>query len=286
MRLIFLLITLFSFNAHARMFPRGKEPKLKIHELSATGISQADFNDVLDQLQKVYDPIFAAKGKTLYFSRLWSDPTINSDAQWKGSQCFIESYGGFARYPTVTKQMYMLVELHEIGHCVGGAPYFPGENMSVEGQADYYASGVGASTMKFDPTQAQMALAEMLAQLDSEPTPWRPGPKLPAVTTLYVDHPAAQCRLDTYDFSHAGLARPNCWYPGGAPTGVGTPGPSPAPQPQPTPAPPPVPQPQPQPIPIPYPQPPPCGCQPMPYPYPQPFPPPYPTPQPGPPWPP
>lgn len=285
--LILIALFLSAFPAQARFWPKGHEPKIKIHPESATGLSQQQFDDLLNRIAKTFQPIYAAKGKSLQINHLWNDETINSDARWEGNTCVINAYGGLARTPWMTYNAYLMVDTHENGHCLGGAPYFSNDpTMSVEGQADTYSVD-GARIMGLNDIDIQAAakvLSDGLAQLGGESLTSWPGPMLPAVSTLYEDHPAAQCRRDTYMFRDLKVQRPDCWYPdrmGGISTGV-----IPGGQPQPAPAPTPMPQPEPQPVPMPQPGPVPrpCGCQPPPMPMPYPGPMPGPMPYPGP-WP-
>jgi hypothetical protein len=302
-RMFCVLLALLSITANARMFPRGKEPKLRIHPLSATGLSETQFNQILDRFEKAMAPVYAAQGKSLHIERLWKDETINSDAHWEGNVCWINAYGGLARAMTMAGANiddailgYGGVNAHENGHCEGGPPTFPGDVMSDEGQADTYATdGMRkAGYTDAEITRASRTVTNVLAALSGEqPTSW-PGPVLPVVKTTFHDHSPAQCRLDSMMFRLLGVQRPNCWYAGGLSTGVIPGGTKPVPQPVPTPVPQPVPAPVPQPTPAPQPKPcppQPCNCpRPRPQPVPMPFPypgggwPPYPYPYPFPAW--
>jgi hypothetical protein len=250
--LVFTL--LFGISANARMFPKGKEPKLLIHPLSATGLSELQFNQILDRMEKALAPLYTAKGKSLHIARLWSNQTINSDAQWQGNVCWINAYGGLARAmmmggATIDDAIlgYGSVNSHENGHCLGGPPNYPGDVMSDEGQADTYSVD-GLRKAGFTDAEIERgshAVTGVLAALNGEPKPLWPGPVLPAVSVTFHDHSDAQCRLDSMLFRMLGAPRPNCWYAGGAPTGVipkGTPVPTPTP------------------VPVPTPTPEPCGC--------------------------
>jgi hypothetical protein len=120
-----------------------------------------------------------------------------------------------------------------VGHLFGGYYFFPGDNLSVEGQADYFAgevcikkvfatfpqrnplfrSAVPAvvkakcdSTWKATPQQdlcyrsaaAGFSLATLLSTIGSGPKPSFMTPDRTQVPQTFTDHPAAQCRLDTY----------------------------------------------------------------------------------------
>ena len=108
-------------------------------EMVNQGITEASFNNVLDKIVAVYNPIAASHGMQLQFNRLWSDGTINSDTDTEGNTWIINSYGGLARYNGMTADGYAGVACHELGHHLGGAPLFSdGSEMSVEGEADYH----------------------------------------------------------------------------------------------------------------------------------------------------
>lgn len=109
------------------------------------GITEQDFNQVLDILSAYYAPIIAAKGGTLSINRRWTDGTVNASAQRTGSTYVLNMYGGLARHAQVNKDLFMLVACHEAGHHLGGAPkygsFFGGNDWaSNEGQADYFAT--------------------------------------------------------------------------------------------------------------------------------------------------
>lgn len=247
------------------------ENDLKIPEgdVNALGISEAEFHAVLDRVEAVYRPIVAAKGGNLVVERKWPDATVNAYAFQRGKNFHIAMFGGLARHQTVTADGFALVACHEIGHHIGG---FPKKSWATnEGGADYYANlkclrrvFEGAAAAEADPV-AKAACARVfsqpgdfagrslcernamaglsIAQLFTALRPNTPAPKFdtpdPNVVSRTNDnHPAAQCRLDTYysgslcaaplaeDVSNSSPAagsctakqgyivglRPACWY--------------------------------------------------------------------------
>lgn len=188
------------------------DPGFKIETTDFTGISEASYNKTLDAIEKAYTPIFTAKKYKFKLVRAWSDGTVNAQAWWTGKTCNVEIFGGIARWPGISAAAIKQVALHEIGHCLGGAPKYPGENMACEGQADYYSTLVGCPNMALNCKASSLNLAKALASMGGEAVPWRPGPKLPSVSQTDCDHPAAQCRLDTYDAGILKAARPGCWF--------------------------------------------------------------------------
>jgi hypothetical protein len=263
-----LLIVGTAQAKNASMFP--KNNRYIGVGLTDQGISEADFNKVLDKVVAIYDPIVQAHGFKLQFNRLWDDGTVNSDTDTEGDQWVINSYGGLARYNGITMDAYAGVACHELGHHLGGAPLFSdGGNMSVEGEADYHvgkcfrkyvaaddnvalmrgmnidALVVSKCTAAFLNDKEQVAicersaiagfvLADILRDLGGEPAIAYNTPDPSVVTTVYEDHPHAQCRLDTYlatavcpvssdiEFSNTDAsvgacmtgdgARPRCWF--------------------------------------------------------------------------
>jgi hypothetical protein len=235
------------------------------------GISEADFNVVLDKIVKIYDPIVQKHGYKLDYERLWSDGTVNSDTTTEGDTWIINAYGGLARYKGMTMDGYAGVACHELGHHLGGAPQFSdGGGMSVEGESDYH---VGAKCLhkyfadddnialmagkQIDPlviancsaayvgdaanialcersSLAGFVIADILRDLEGSATIAFNTPDNNKVSQTDEEHPAAQCRLDTYfasalctvspdiEFSDTDAtvgacmdgmgARPQCWF--------------------------------------------------------------------------
>lgn len=269
-----LMCLVFAGPAHARKSCEGIFPKNNMWigvGFTDSGISQTTFNAVLDKLEGIYNPVAQAQGYSLVFNRLWDDGTVNSDTDVEGTNWVVNSYGGLARYNGMTGDGYAGVACHEIGHHLGGAPLFTDQDWaSVEGEADYFAAlkclrkyfagddnqGIVAK-MQIDPlvvakcsadyagnadsiaicersASALYIIADVLRQLENDNPIAFNSPDPSVVTTTFEDHPAAQCRLDTY-FA-AGLcvndpdalmsptdpsvsacmtgdgARPRCWY--------------------------------------------------------------------------
>ena len=102
------------------------------------GISEQDFNAVLDQIQEAYGPIIQNFGGELAINRNWDDSTVNASADQAGSTWELNMYGGLARRPEVTKDGFTMVVCHELNHHVGGFP-FVSSWAADEGQADYGA---------------------------------------------------------------------------------------------------------------------------------------------------
>lgn len=200
---------------------------------SNTGLTEKEFNKVLDDFTKVYAPIVKEKGYRLSIDRKWSSDTINASTTVSGDKWIIYAYGGLARYPSMDSDTYLAVMLHEIGHHLGG---YPARGWaSNEGQSDYYATLKGMRIMRdagykfknninnsvipesvvkkctiqhkttndiqFCVKSAAVghALASVLNSLQNSSVPVdfdkESGPKVDKTNN---NHPKAQCRLHTY----------------------------------------------------------------------------------------
>ena len=87
------------------------------------GIDEQIFNNVIDKISKVYEPIIKARGGNLKVNRLWTDGTVNASAQRQGSTYLLNMYGGLARHSRTTEDGFALVMCHELGHHLGGFPH-------------------------------------------------------------------------------------------------------------------------------------------------------------------
>ena len=201
----------------------------------AKGITQDQFNAVMDRIQDLYEPVVASQGGRLVINRLWSDPTVNASAERDESYYIINMYGGLARHESITQDGMALVACHEMGHHVGGAPKYGGSHWaSNEGQADYFAnlkclrrvftspSAASFTRPKGDvetaraacdkwhtkradrdicvrASMAGMSVTDLFRVLRNETVLPRfdtPDPR--TVNQMDDDHPRTQCRLDTY----------------------------------------------------------------------------------------
>lgn len=189
--------------AHAchGFFPKNN---YQIHSMVATGISRSAFNGVISTMEKTWGETARQHGAELVFNNLWSDATVNSDTDVEDNKWVINAYGGLARFPGMTVDAYTLVACHELGHHLGGAPLYTGEDWaSVEGEADYFATLKCLKTM-WGPKAvkrvqaASLVLGKVLAKLDESKVPQLNTPDKSVVTETFEDHPAAQCRVDTY----------------------------------------------------------------------------------------
>jgi len=202
------------------------------------GLSEEQFNAVIDKVENIYAPIASNMGGTLKISRKWKDGTVNASATRLGWFWFVNMYGGLARHEKVTEDGFALVLCHEIGHHIGGAPKLGlqaglGAWASNEGQSDYFGTlkclrktflndNNKAIIKKLNPPAALVSacskawvneedraicirggmaghsLAGLLAILGNRGEPKFETPDTAVVTKTDNSHPKAQCRLDTY----------------------------------------------------------------------------------------
>jgi hypothetical protein len=205
---------------------------------SINSMDEDRFNAVIAQVEDVYKPIIAARGKQLKVVRNWTDGTVNAYAQQLGNVWQVSMFGGLARHDTITEDGFALVVCHEIGHHIGGAPkkssWMGTTWASNEGQADYWGSMkcfrkyaenddnlaiVAAMEVPEFATKkcqenfasaeeiaicqrgamAGLSLGNLFNALRNSTTELKfdtPDPRV--VATTDHNHPAAQCRLDTY----------------------------------------------------------------------------------------
>ena len=212
--------------------------KIFSHTKRVGGLNEQQFNDVITKVETLYAPIVSNMGATLVVDRKWEDPTVNAYAQQLGKTWKVSMFGGLARHETITEDGLALVVCHEIGHHIGGAPRkispWSSPWASNEGQADYFATlkclrkawnsdnneeiiaGMDVPKTLSDACgrghlwnadyavcvrggMAGMSVARLFMALRNatvEPKFDTPDAKI--VTKTDDNHPAYQCRLDTY----------------------------------------------------------------------------------------
>lgn len=228
-----IALYLFSFVATASILP---QTNLRIPvSFKNAKLTEKRFNDLIDQVVESYRPTFKKYGmRQLIVNRKWKDGKINASAGKRGSTFLMNIYGGLGRYESITDDGFLLVLCHEVGHLIGGAPtYRPYNNVSSEGQADYFAThkcfrkiakqypalisnnadvhpvAREMCQKQFESEQerqvclrsslAQTSLAEtfaLLSESSSVPQFDTPDPKR-RMFILFNGYPGIQCRLDT-----------------------------------------------------------------------------------------
>jgi hypothetical protein len=200
------------------------------------GLSQEQFNAVIEKIETIYSPIVSNMGGKLTINRKWDDGTVNANATRSFAGWVVNMYGGLARHETITEDGFALVLCHELGHQLGGAPkvaMFMSRWASNEGQADYFAalkclrktflnddnttivSNLNAPELLVTSCSKQHAnkddqnicirtgmagvsVANLFAALRNGSPAKFETPDTNVVTSTNDAHPAYQCRLDTY----------------------------------------------------------------------------------------
>ena len=204
---------------------------------NAGGITEQQFNDVIDRVERLYKADVEAMGDTLKVNRLWNDGTVNASAQRQGNVQVLNMYGGLARHKATTIEGFALVICHEYGHHNGGAPKMSGwfgSWATNEGGSDYFASlkclrrffaeddnaaiiaestidpvAEAACTSQFPDENERLiclrtslagqSVAYLFQDLRKETTlPTFGTPDKREVNRMNDAHPETQCRLDTY----------------------------------------------------------------------------------------
>lgn len=211
--------------------------KIEVNAKRAGGLTEAQFNKVIDSVEHLYSPIVSEQGGKLVVVRLWTDATVNAYAQRSGNNWKVTMFGGLARHQTITEDGMALVVCHELGHHLGGAPkkmdLWSSPWASNEGQADYFATlkclrrvflnddnislikkmdvpkALSESCGKTWSSEEDRALcirgamagdsvARLFAALRNNSPAQFDTPDTHAVSVTDDNHPATQCRLDTY----------------------------------------------------------------------------------------
>ncbi len=107
------------------------------------GLSLQQYEEIISTVEQIYLPLASVEGKRLKFIRQWDSPIEDAISGYEedasGMILTMKFPGGLARHERMGVEAYTMVVCHELGHHLGGAPFFPG-GASVEGQADYFAS--------------------------------------------------------------------------------------------------------------------------------------------------
>ena len=211
--------------------------RIPVNALRSGGITKEAFDQVIDQAEAVYTSIVSQEGGRLSIERNWDDGTVNAYAQRLGSTWKVSMFGGLARHETITADGFALVVCHEIGHHIGGAPkkasLWSNPWASNEGQADYFATlkclrrlwlnednAAVVASMEVPQTvkdacgkqwtwnadynlcvrgaMAGDSVSRLFASLRNSTPGSFDTPDARVVTRTDDNHPAHQCRLDTY----------------------------------------------------------------------------------------
>lgn len=116
-----------------------KQPLMQ--PIVSVGISQSEYEEAVKLAEKVYTPIFEQNGMSLKIYAQWDSAEERTYTTKKGEVRSIYLMGGHARRKYMSRDAYLSIICHEIGHHLGG---FPKKEKpvwsSAEGQADYYST--------------------------------------------------------------------------------------------------------------------------------------------------
>jgi len=229
--LICIIALVFSVNVFAvQSFMPENNLHLEDSYLQKSNVDKYQFDQILDDIEELYTPIFRSHGSRFVIERKWDDKTVNAYA-YKSSRTTsnIAMFGGLAKRPEVTPDGFTIVACHEIGHHLAGFPKFSGRWASIEGNSDYYATQAclkelwkndDFSDAKRDDSlandycdkvwesekdrflcyrsvKAGLSTATLLASMGRERAPRFETPDKSIVSKTKEKHPRAQCRLDT-----------------------------------------------------------------------------------------
>ena len=223
----------FNDKTGALEFMPENKMEIAIGSKMANDMTKETFVSAIDNVTEIYQPFFAKANAKLTVKKLWEDNTVNASAmQGANGNWMVNMYGGLARHPMVTVDGLVLVLCHEIGHHLGGAPkYSGGRNWaSVEGQSDYFGAlkcfrrvianddniAIVAkmqvepeATKKCQETYASenevaicqrtsMAAFSVSKMMAASKVISFATPDKSQVARTNENHPAVQCRLDTF----------------------------------------------------------------------------------------
>lgn len=212
-------------------------------------MTETAFNTIIDAVVDLYAPEVRAAGAELVIERFWTSSTINAKAIKLGTTWKLSFYGGLARRYEITPDAFLLVVCHEMGHLIGGRPFYPLSQTSNEGQSDYWAT-LECARRVWDPrfagpqqerpepkiptfveeqckgfyepgsrtdiclrsNRASFSVGLLFAHLEGAIEPSFSTPDQTIVDTMLHSHAPPQCRLDTYYAGAMGWSRPACWY--------------------------------------------------------------------------
>lgn len=132
-------------HGHSGFVPEN-DLKIPVGLKAAGGITEVQFNRVMDKMATLYTSTVATAGAKFVIERRWTDGTVNAFAEQNTPGVYaIHMFGGLARHPAITEDAMALVACHELGHHLGGAPRKSDNTgkkiwASNEGQADYWGT--------------------------------------------------------------------------------------------------------------------------------------------------
>lgn len=202
------------------------------------GMTEKEFHQTLEHIRKIYVP-YAKEigGGRLQIRGNWKSGVLNAKAAQFLNSWAVDITGGLARHPALTADGLSLIICHEIGHHLGGFPYYASAPFArtwaaTEGQSDYYSTHVcarkiwgmdlernatyrdqipAAGMNKCDQvfmdqqernlcyriTAASLSVTNTMSAILNRAEARLETPDMTVRETTHLGHPGTQCRLDT-----------------------------------------------------------------------------------------
>lgn len=186
-------------------------------------VSRDEFHAVIRVFEQEFARDAAELDRVFEIHHDWKQDWAQAFARrWETDHLVV--YGGAARITGGTVDSFALILCHEVGHLYGGFPFSDVYNqISVEGQADYWATNVCWERIANDLPNVvgdSVARARVAAQILTHyfaltrglPAPRPETPDLLEVARTTLTHPSPQCRLDTFLAGQRAAPRPLCWF--------------------------------------------------------------------------
>lgn len=87
--------------------------------------------------------MLGSEKRNLLVNLEWKNPYYTANARYSEKSLVINIWGGFLRAPGMNPSVMAMALCHELGHLIGGEPKQTnetGENVTVEGQSDFFAA--------------------------------------------------------------------------------------------------------------------------------------------------
>lgn len=220
-------------NDVASYLPQNNLDEQEFMNYGETGTTEQQFNQILDAIEQIYQPIVSNFGANLIIEREWENTEVNAYASQNGNNWIVSFFGGLAK--RVDPESFSLVVCHELGHHLNGRLFYANSWASSEGGSDGYSTQVCARKIfsmsqdqncecnflppnSFNQNYSQcniftdgdeklicerslkggLGLAKLLASLNNEPVPNYNNLDKTRVTKTKLEHPSAKCRLTLY----------------------------------------------------------------------------------------
>ncbi len=198
------------------------------------------------RITSIAEELFVEKAKAhqidLSLDTYWDKPIVNAHTLVLGSSVTISIYGGLVNLTSLSSRGFAVALCHELGHALGGAPYFGDFNNTVEGGADYYSSNDCLKellpALQLPTLQNVSEEVSMICSQDKERDTCEgvltggldlmnvlssllsnesialsyKTPDLSVSESTLRSYPSYQCRVDTLLRGYFNISKPACWF--------------------------------------------------------------------------